>query len=152
MSALRALSSIANIKKCTLASTRQCVRLISTSDKNRDTTTVTGSSTAEEVCEPKSSTKKPFYSYGYDRDSEEEDQNAMHSTFFFSVSVCLVFGSFIYAYQPDYSLRDWSQREAFLELRRREKEGLPLVDPNYIDPSKIELPSDEELGDTEIII
>ena len=47
---------------------------------------------------------------------------------------------------------DWVAREARLELHRREKLGLPLVDKNYIDPAKIELPSDEELGDTEIII
>lgn len=48
--------------------------------------------------------------------------------------------------------RDWSQREAFLELRRREQLGLPLVDANLIDVSKIELPSDEELEGTEIVI
>lgn len=47
---------------------------------------------------------------------------------------------------------DWIAREARLELHRREKLGLPLIDKNYIDPSKIELPSDEELGDTVIII
>lgn len=46
----------------------------------------------------------------------------------------------------------WGTREAFLELERREREGLPLVNPNYIDPSQMELPSDEELGDTEIIV
>ncbi|KAI4460602.1 nadh-ubiquinone oxidoreductase esss subunit mitochondrial precursor [Holotrichia oblita] len=59
---------------------------------------------------------------------------------------------FAWAYIPDYNLRDWAQREAFLELRRREAQGLPLVDPNLIDPSKIVLPSDSELGDTEIIV
>lgn len=48
--------------------------------------------------------------------------------------------------------RDWAHREAFLELERRERLGLPLVDPEYaqIDPS--DLPSDEEIGDVEIII
>lgn len=151
MSALRVLSRVVNTKKCMLVTTRQCLRLISTSGKNRDTTTVAGSTT-EEVREPKTSTKKPFYSYGFDKDSEEDDRNAMHSTFFFAVTMCLVCGGFVYAYQPDYDLNDWAQREAFLELRRREKEGLPLIDPNFIDPSKIELPSDEELGDIEIII
>ena len=49
-------------------------------------------------------------------------------------------------------LRDWSQREGYLELARREKEGLPLVDGNLIDPEKIELPSDEELGNFDIIV
>lgn len=46
----------------------------------------------------------------------------------------------------------WAQREAYLELERREKAGLPLIDPNMIDPAKIPLPSDEELADFEIII
>jgi NADH dehydrogenase (ubiquinone) 1 beta subcomplex subunit 11 len=49
-------------------------------------------------------------------------------------------------------LREWSAREAFLELDRREKAGLPLVDPYLIPPEQIELPSEEEIGDTEIII
>uniref|UniRef100_A0A7R9JS95 NADH dehydrogenase [ubiquinone] 1 beta subcomplex subunit 11, mitochondrial n=1 Tax=Timema genevievae TaxID=629358 RepID=A0A7R9JS95_TIMGE len=60
--------------------------------------------------------------------------------------------SFIFAYVPDFQLRDWAQREAFLELRRREQLGLPPIDRNLIDPEKIILPTDEELGDTEIII
>lgn len=49
-------------------------------------------------------------------------------------------------------LTDWSVREAFLQVHRREKLGLPVIDKNLVDPSLIELPSDEELGDTEIII
>jgi len=52
------------------------------------------------------------------------------------------------------SYRDkaWEKREALLEIERREKLGLPLIDINYIDPSKIQLPSDEELGDFDIIV
>lgn len=53
---------------------------------------------------------------------------------------------------PDYKLRDWSHREAFLELERREREGLPLVDPDYTKIELSSLPSDEEIGDTEIVI
>ena len=49
-------------------------------------------------------------------------------------------------------LKDWSQREAYLELARREREGLPLVDGNLISVEEIELPSDEELGEFEIIV
>ena len=41
--------------------------------------------------------------------------------------------------------RDWSQREAYLEIARREALGLPLIDPDYIPPEKMLLPSDEEL-------
>lgn len=39
-----------------------------------------------------------------------------------------------------------------MELRRRELAGVDLVSPNYVDPASITLPSDEDLGDTEIII
>lgn len=49
-------------------------------------------------------------------------------------------------------MRHWAQREAFLELRRREALGLPAIDANLIDPEKIELPSEEEIGNFEIII
>jgi len=48
--------------------------------------------------------------------------------------------------------RSWEKREALLEIARREKLGLPLIDANFVDPSKINLPSDEELGDFEIIV
>ena len=73
-------------------------------------------------------------------------------TMFIGVKVRLVCGGFLVAYKPDHLGRDWAQREAFLELRRREKLGLPLVDPNYLQLDKIILPSDEELGDVEILI
>jgi len=51
-------------------------------------------------------------------------------------------------------LAHWRQREAYLELARREKLGLPLIDPNLVDPVKMKafLPSDEELGNKKIII
>ena len=51
-----------------------------------------------------------------------------------------------------FRLYEWSQREAYLLIAKRERDGLPLVDKNFIDPSKINLPSDEELGDTEVIV
>lgn len=97
-------------------------------------------------------TDKNWVSYGYEYTSKEDDRNAMHSIMFASVTLCLTVGGFFFAYMPDYSLRDWAQREAFLELKRREAKGLPLIDPNFIDPAKIKLPSDEELGNIEIIV
>lgn len=48
--------------------------------------------------------------------------------------------------------KSWAQREAYMLLAKREAAGLPLVNPNLVDPDKMELPSDEELGDQEIII
>jgi NADH dehydrogenase (ubiquinone) 1 beta subcomplex subunit 11 len=47
---------------------------------------------------------------------------------------------------------DWMRREAYLLLREREANGLLPVDRNLIDPAKVQLPSEEELGDTEIIV
>jgi hypothetical protein len=47
---------------------------------------------------------------------------------------------------------EWCYREAHLELARREQAGLPLVDPDYIPASQVKLPTDEELGDMDIVI
>lgn len=47
---------------------------------------------------------------------------------------------------------DWVKRESYIELRRREAAGLPLIDKNLIPVEKIKLPTDDELGDTKIII
>ncbi|ROT77917.1 putative NADH dehydrogenase [Penaeus vannamei] len=93
-----------------------------------------------------------WISWGFSYESETKDNTVMHMTFFCSVTLCLVFGGFIWAYMPDYRMVDWAQREGYLELRRREAEGLPLIDPNLVSVDKFELPEDEELGDTEIII
>lgn len=76
----------------------------------------------------------------------------MKSTFFFSVTLCLVFGTFIWSYLPDNQLRDWSQREGYLELRRREAAGNAPISPDYIERALVQLPSEEDLADTEIII
>lgn len=96
--------------------------------------------------------KRNWQSYGFETDDETADLNAMHSTAFFSITLCIVGGMFIFAYMPDYNYKNWSEREAFLELRRREENGLPLIDPNYIPLHLVKLPSEEELGDTEIVI
>lgn len=120
---------------------------ISTSKKSQDTVTVSTEEKCEVVAE-----KKNWVSYGFDYTNQEDDVNVTHATFFFSVTCCLILGGFLWAYMPDAQMRDWSQREAYLEIRRREKLGLPLVSPDYIEPNLINLPSDEELGDTEIII
>lgn len=69
-----------------------------------------------------------------------------------SITVCICGTGFVIMYLPDFRYKDWAVREAYLELHRREKLGLPLIDKNLIDPSKIELPPEEDLVDTEIII
>lgn len=134
-----------------IASAQRDARFISTSPKKSETATISTTEKSETVSETAAKTKNWVY-WGWDTKSQEDDNNYMKSTFFCSVTLCLVGGSFIYFYQPDFLMRDWAQREAYLELRRREAAGLPPISPDYIDPSLITLPSDEELGQTEIII
>ncbi|KAK8721452.1 hypothetical protein OTU49_012727 [Cherax quadricarinatus] len=126
---------------------------ISTSKKNKDTVTVTDAVVEQlKVKTEETTVTKNWISWGFSYDSEVEDNTVMHLTFFFGVTLCMVTIGFVWAYLPDFRMIDWAQREGYLELRRREAEGLPLIDPNLISIEKIELPLDEELGDTEIII
>lgn len=132
----------------TALSAQQALRAISTSPKNRETVSV-----------PKEQTKttheaesKNWVSYGFSTTNQTEDRNSMKSSFFFSVTLCLVWGTLIWAYLPDIHLRDWSQREAYLELRRREAAGLDPISRDFINADQMVLPSEEELGEMEIII
>lgn len=95
---------------------------------------------------------KNWVSWGFDFKDEANDRSSMKGSFFFSVTLCLVFGTFVWSYLPDTQMRDWAQREGFLELRRREAAGLDPISKDYVDPASFDLPSDEELGDTDIII
>lgn len=138
-----------------IASSQASVRYISTSPKKSDTATI---ETTEKVTQEVGATisakavPKNYVYYGFETNDEQADKNATNATFFFSVTLCLVFGSFFFAYQPDNLLRDWSQREAYLELRRREAAGQEPISCDYIERSLMVLPSDEELGESEIII
>lgn len=98
--------------------------------------------------------KKPgtWISYGFYEDDEYMDKHAMHQTLFVTISLMIMGAGYIFTYLPDFKDLQWAEREGYLELRRREKLGLPLIDPNFIDPSKFTLPTDEELKDREIII
>lgn len=99
----------------------------------------------------KKSTK--WVSYGYETADKEGDRRTNRGAFFLSVTVCLVFGSFVFSYLPDPKLRDWAQREAFIQIRERELLGLDVfISPDYTPADQVNLPTDEELGDTEIII
>jgi len=96
--------------------------------------------------------KRNWISFGFSQKSEDEDINNRNGVMFFTVTLLLVMGSFFLGYFPDYKLRNWAQREAFIELARREALGLPLIDPNLVPPEKVNLPSEEELGDFDIVI
>lgn len=139
-----ALSHLAR-RPQTLLATQHSLRAISTSPKNRETVAI-----PKEQTKTESTTN--WVSYGFSSKDKTEDRNSMKSSFFFSVTLCIVWGTLVWAYLPDIHLRDWSQREAYLELRRREAAGLDPISRDYIDASQMVLPSEEELGDMEIII
>ncbi|XP_075394324.1 NADH dehydrogenase [ubiquinone] 1 beta subcomplex subunit 11, mitochondrial [Tenrec ecaudatus] len=82
-------------------------------------------------------------SHGYDDDPVVDLWN-MRVVFFFGVSIVLVLGSTFVAYLPDYRMREWARREAERLVKYREANGLPIMDSNYFDPSKIQLPEEED--------
>ncbi|KAF8770162.1 NADH dehydrogenase 1 beta like protein [Argiope bruennichi] len=136
------------------------VALISTSKKSKDTLAFPDDvfpkklPPAPKTVEDFAETKNPKFwvSYGYDEENYETDRHDHKVINFFMLTVLVCGGTFIMAYNPDVQNKDWIYREAYLRMNSRQKQGLPIIDKNYIDPEKIELPSDEELGDTEIII
>lgn len=132
-----------------LLAAQQTLRAISTSPKNRETVAIPQES---KKTEEQASSNKNWVSYGFSTTNQTEDRNSMKSSFFFSVTLCIVWGTLMWAYLPDIHLRDWSQREAYLELRRREAAGQEPISRDYIEASQMVLPSDEELGDMEVII
>ena len=68
----------------------------------------------------------------------------MRVVFFFGFSIVLVLGSTFVAYLPDYRMQEWARREAERLVKYREAHGLPIMESNCFDPSKIQLPEDEE--------
>jgi NADH dehydrogenase (ubiquinone) 1 beta subcomplex subunit 11 len=96
--------------------------------------------------------KRTWRSFGFSKTDEALDRHSLHHIMFVAITIVFMLGGTILAYLPDVNGRDWAQREAYLQLRYKEEHGLPPIDHNLIDPSKIILPTDEELGDTEIII
>merc|ERR1711976_8670 len=83
--------------------------------------------------------EKNWISFGYEIVDRDADEWSHHMIMFATITVVLVLGGFLMAYMPDYRMKDWAQREAYLELHRREAAGLPLVNPDLVDPAKIEL-------------
>lgn len=101
--------------------------------------------------------RREWIPFGWDVHDEHHDYVQWHRWNFWSLTVTLVYlSAFCYCMLPDRIIgeRDWAQREAFMELARREAEGLSLISKDYIPPTQValSLPSDEELGNTPIII
>uniref|UniRef100_A0A023FNU9 NADH dehydrogenase [ubiquinone] 1 beta subcomplex subunit 11, mitochondrial n=1 Tax=Amblyomma cajennense TaxID=34607 RepID=A0A023FNU9_AMBCJ len=146
------LPRLVNLQKVT----RPCIASISTSknDKEAPTATVPNVIGKPPVTAADFADTKPRYwmSYGYSEEDYNMDSDYHHVIMFTSITLVLCFCTFAAMYAPDTNDADWIEREAYLELDRREKLGLPLVDPNLVDPSRINLPSEEELEGFEIIL
>jgi len=93
-----------------------------------------------------------YVSYGLNPGDRDEDYFEHHTTMFWTISFFSCIFVYLIFYMPDYKFRDWAKREAFLQIERSERTGSPLVNREYVDPKLIELPTDEEIGDQEIII
>ncbi|CAK6449923.1 unnamed protein product [Pipistrellus nathusii] len=81
-------------------------------------------------------------SHGYDKNPVLDVWN-MRVVFFFGVSIVLVFGTTFMAYMPDYRMHEWARREAERLIKYREANGLPIMESNCFDPSKIRLPDED---------
>ncbi|NWH94496.1 NDUBB dehydrogenase, partial [Aegithalos caudatus] len=44
---------------------------------------------------------------------------------------------------PPHRLQQWARREAEIQVRERERRGLPLLTSNYYDPKRLPLPPPE---------
>jgi len=136
---------------------KQPALFLSTSKKNKDSASIPFEglvNNTETNTESKTPEDDPnWMSYGFSYTDREMDAFGYNMVMFMGISVVGCFCAFIVSYLPDHKLRHWSRREAHLELARRERDGLPLIDINLIPAEKFDLPTDEELGpDFEIII
>uniref|UniRef100_A0A3B1JTS6 NADH dehydrogenase [ubiquinone] 1 beta subcomplex subunit 11, mitochondrial n=1 Tax=Astyanax mexicanus TaxID=7994 RepID=A0A3B1JTS6_ASTMX len=86
--------------------------------------------------------QNPDY-HGFSSDPHVDEWN-MRLAFFFGVSLVIVVGGTFIHYLPDHGMRQWARREAERLIKEREAAGLPLLDENYYDPSKIILPSSSD--------
>ncbi|XP_060618751.2 NADH dehydrogenase [ubiquinone] 1 beta subcomplex subunit 11, mitochondrial [Anolis sagrei] len=86
--------------------------------------------------------KNPDY-HGFDDDPAIDLWN-MRLAFFFGISVVIVLGTTFLCYLPSDGMRNWARREAERKIKEREALGLPVLDSNYYDPSKIVLPLEDE--------
>ncbi|KAK1151451.1 NADH dehydrogenase [ubiquinone] 1 beta subcomplex subunit 11, mitochondrial [Acipenser oxyrinchus oxyrinchus] len=78
--------------------------------------------------------------HGFHKDPQVDVWN-MKVAFFFGISVAIVIGGTFVHYLPDHGMRQWARREAERLIKKREAEGVAVLDGNYYDPSKIILPS-----------
>lgn len=87
-----------------------------------------------------------WLSYGFDEVDKKADRYWMKMAFVLMFSFFFPILFFYFYYEPDTTtLHMWTVREAYLELHRREKHGLPLIDPDYVPRDQVPLPSEDEI-------
>ncbi|TPP60333.1 NADH dehydrogenase [ubiquinone] 1 beta subcomplex subunit 11 mitochondrial [Fasciola gigantica] len=96
---------------------------------------------------------KDWIPLGYYNTDKNEDIFRFNTTMFLVISLFSSSLMLLLWYWPNRGEWDWAHREAFLELERRRRDGLPLIDRDLVPASRVKLPADEELGpDFKIII
>lgn len=86
---------------------------------------------------------------GFDYTNTVRDKYLFHEFHFYFLTLS-IFAWWLWAYSPDFKNREWARREAFLRTAKREALGLPLIDRNIVDPERMVLPTEEELGDFDV--
>lgn len=105
--------------------------------------------TVEEFANPDPNT---WISWGVDYFDKERDRRETHFIFFLVVTGILYGTGAMLWYLPDVHLDNWVTREAYMEIERRQNLGGPYVDADYVPRHLINLPTEEEIGETDIII
>ncbi|OWA50779.1 hypothetical protein BV898_15285 [Hypsibius exemplaris] len=150
----------ATVKRVLLPATPTAWRHISTTEKKKDsavglsvhqdgvTTKVGGEVNTDYI------NRKDWLTYGCDVEDEDYDRwtYVFGGVCLISIMTCFMSWFFIYIPNASWPNRDWVMREAYLELHRREKFGLPLIDAELIPVENIVLPSEEDLEDFYIMI
>nr|XP_054749894.1 uncharacterized protein LOC129255572 [Lytechinus pictus] len=83
-----------------------------------------------------------YVTHGF-HDDPYWDTYAYRVIFFTTISIVMVFGPAFVHYIPDPTGREWAMKEAQIVLEERRAAGAPVIDPNFIDPSKLVLPEED---------
>ncbi|ESO94936.1 hypothetical protein LOTGIDRAFT_202405 [Lottia gigantea] len=154
----RILTSLGRLQPSSFSCT--CIRTISTSKNKKETTigaiqpmpnTKDLKKLEEHFADDDPTKDKNWISAGISYTDKEMD-TFVYQGYAAMLSLIFVAFGFVLYYQPDHLMQDWALREAYLEIEHREKNGLPLVDPNLIPLDQISLPDESEIQDINIII
>jgi NADH dehydrogenase (ubiquinone) 1 beta subcomplex subunit 11 len=100
----------------------------------------------------KNEESKNWFGYGWVPFDKKLDKIEMHLATAALTAVTIIPIVYFNYRRDGYAKKHWSRREAMLCLIEREKAGVPYIDRNFVDPAKLELPTDEELNGAEVMI